>query len=84
MKAFFIAQDVGLKVTLIRLLVVDVVVEDLIDIYDLRLDILCRIHQILPQLLYLLESSSRPFKDGLGDEHVCITHELFILAYLRV
>ena len=84
MEALLIALNVNLQVPLIRLIVVDVVVEDLVDVDNLLLDLLrCR-DDLFSELLDALEPSTRAFKDGFRDEHVRITHEFLILAHLCI
>ena len=48
------------------------------------MDVLCLGHQFLSELLDALEPAAWALKDRLGDEHVCIAHELLVLAHLGV
>ena len=83
-EALFISIDLSLEITLICHIIVLVLMEHLIYVGDSVLDILCRRHELFSQLLDGLQATTGSLQDGLGDEHVCVTHELLILAHLRV
>ena len=83
-EALLVQLLLNLEVALISLFIKDVLVDELVDDGDLRLNFLSHAHYLLSELLEALEPPSWSIKNGLGDEHVRITHKFFILAYLVV
>ena len=84
MEALFVTLDVQLEIALISLVVVHVGLEEAIDEGDSVLHVLRLAHQVLPESLDGLEATAGSLEDRLRDEHVCIAHELLILAHLRI
>ena len=83
-EALFVQLLLDLEIALISLFIMDVLVDEVVDEGDLRLNYLSHAHYLLSELLEALQPPPRSIKNGLGDEHVRIAHKFFILAYLVV